>query len=189
MVHTGGTHGFGKTRPWKHPKTGMYWLRKRVPDNLRTQLGKREEKRSLETRDPAKAKQRLAAVLVGLDKRWANLRAGPRTLTEREAHEVAVRVHDARLARYLENPSQHRSDQWDATLGDALSEARAPSIPGAEASDDDKRAYFLIDAIDAKRAAMRAYRERLADEIIATDGLVVDVHSRFTLMRTVAAAI
>ena len=22
-------------RPWKHPKTGIYWLRKRVPDDLR----------------------------------------------------------------------------------------------------------------------------------------------------------
>ncbi|MBS0247330.1 MAG: site-specific integrase [Proteobacteria bacterium] len=176
------------TRPWKHPKTGMYWLRKRVPDDLRTQLGKREEKRSLETRDPAEAKQRLAAVLVELDKRWANLRAGPRVLTEREAHEIAVRIHDAHLARYLENPSQHSGHEWDATLGDLLWEARAPSIPGAGSTEADKKAYFFVDATDAKRAAMRAYCESRADEIIASDGLVVDVNSRFTLMRTVAAA-
>ncbi len=133
----------------------MYWLRKRVPDDLRTQLGKREEKRSLETRDPAEAKQRLAAVLVELDKRWANLRAGPRVLTEREAHEIAVRIHDAHLARYLENPSQHSGHEWDATLGDLLWEARAPSIPGAGSTEADKKAYFFVDATDAKRAAMR----------------------------------
>ena len=30
-------------RPWKHPKTGVYWLRKRVPDDLQTGIGKREE--------------------------------------------------------------------------------------------------------------------------------------------------
>ena len=39
-------------RPWKHPKTGIYWLRKGVPDDLRTAVGKREEKFSLKTRDP-----------------------------------------------------------------------------------------------------------------------------------------
>jgi hypothetical protein len=79
----------------------MYWLCKRGPNDLRTQLGKREEKRSLETRDPAEAKQRLAAVLAELDKRWANLRADPRAPTGREAHEIAVRAHDAHLARSL----------------------------------------------------------------------------------------
>ncbi len=44
-------------RPWKHPKTGIFWLRKRVPDDLRPLVGKREEKRSLHTRDPAEAKR------------------------------------------------------------------------------------------------------------------------------------
>lgn len=43
-------------RPWKHPKTGVYWLRKRVPDDLRAGIGKREEKLTLKTRDPAEAK-------------------------------------------------------------------------------------------------------------------------------------
>ncbi|WP_367275022.1 DUF6538 domain-containing protein [uncultured Bosea sp.] len=36
--------------PWKHPKTGTYWLRKRVPDDLRKLVGKLEEKQSLGTR-------------------------------------------------------------------------------------------------------------------------------------------
>jgi hypothetical protein len=40
------------SRPWKHPKTGIYWLRKGVPDDLREAVGKREEKFSLKTRDP-----------------------------------------------------------------------------------------------------------------------------------------
>ena len=31
------------SRPWKHPKTGVYWLRKRVPDALQRLVGKREE--------------------------------------------------------------------------------------------------------------------------------------------------
>src|SRR5215213_10558112 len=33
-------------RPWKHPKTGVYWFRRRVPTRLLAAVGKREEKRS-----------------------------------------------------------------------------------------------------------------------------------------------
>ncbi|MGO9238438.1 MAG: DUF6538 domain-containing protein [Methylocella sp.] len=56
-------------RPWKHPKTGIYWLRKRVPDDLRPILGKREEKRSLGTRDSAEAKRLHAQALAELEQR------------------------------------------------------------------------------------------------------------------------
>ncbi len=62
-------------RPWKHPKTGIYWLRQRVPDDLRPLLGKREEKRSLGTRDCAEVKRLHAQALIELEQRWTNLRA------------------------------------------------------------------------------------------------------------------
>jgi hypothetical protein len=45
------------TRPWKHPKTGIYQLRKAVPKELPGLVGKREEKLSRDTRDPVVAKQ------------------------------------------------------------------------------------------------------------------------------------
>ena len=45
------------SRPWKHPRTGIYWLRKRVPAALIAVVGKREEKHSLKTRDPGEAKR------------------------------------------------------------------------------------------------------------------------------------
>lgn len=41
------------SRPWKHPKTGIYWLRRGVPDDLRPIIGKREIKLSLKTKTPA----------------------------------------------------------------------------------------------------------------------------------------
>ena len=41
------------SRPFKHPKTGIFWLRKRVPKDLVSIVGKAEVSRSLETRDPA----------------------------------------------------------------------------------------------------------------------------------------
>ena len=78
------------SRPWKHPKTGVYWLRKRVPDDLQKLVGKREEKQSLGTRDPAEAKRKHLAALTAVEERRANLRVAPRTLTEREACGIAL---------------------------------------------------------------------------------------------------
>ena len=85
------------SRPWKHPKTGIYWLRKRVPDELQKLVGKREEKQSLGTRDPAEAKRKHLAALTAVEEGWANLRGAPRTLTEREAYEIALHAHDSWL--------------------------------------------------------------------------------------------
>jgi len=104
------------SRPSKHPKTGIYQLRKVVPDDLRKLVGKREEKVSLRTRDPAEAKVRHAKALAELEARWANLRAGPKSLSEREAHQLATVAHDRWLEQYRDNPSQQTS--WDTELGD-----------------------------------------------------------------------
>ena len=106
------------SRPWKHPNSGVYWLRKRVPDDLRAQIGKREEKRSLGTRNPEEAKRRHAQLMTELDERWNNLRAGPRNLTEREAHEIAARAYEQHLAKYSENPSEQKI--WDLKIGENL---------------------------------------------------------------------
>ena len=106
------------SRPWKHPKSGVYWLRKGVPEDLRKLVGKREEKRSLQTRDPAEAKRRHSEALAEIEGRWANLRAGPKALTEREAHQLAVAVHNRWLQQYLENPSEQTA--WNVDLADRL---------------------------------------------------------------------
>lgn len=74
------------SRPAKHPKTGVYWLRKHIPSDL---VGKLAEKKSLETCDPAGGKHRHAELLAELEGQWANLRLGPRTITDREAHLLA----------------------------------------------------------------------------------------------------
>jgi hypothetical protein len=105
-------------RPWKHPNSGVYWLRKRVPDDLRALVGKREEKRSLGTRNPEEAKRRHAQLLIELDARWSNLRAGPRKLTEREASAISAKIYDQQIARYAENPSEQKA--WNVEIGKTL---------------------------------------------------------------------
>ena len=106
------------SRPWKHPNSGVRWLRKGVPEDLRALAGKREEKRSLRTRDPVEAKRRHAEALAEIEQQWANLRAGPKALTEREAHQIALIVHDRWLQRHLDNPSQQTS--WNVDLADRV---------------------------------------------------------------------
>lgn len=89
-------------RPWKHPQTGIYWLRKRVPDDLRAAVGKREEKFSLKTREPAEAKRLHAAALVALEERWRNLRSPVRKLDNAELHGVSLGAAGRRESRYLD---------------------------------------------------------------------------------------
>ena len=101
-------------RPWKHPKTGVYWLRKGVPEELRPLVGKREEKRSLKTRDPAEAKRLHLEALSELEAKWANLRSGPRPLTERqltqkEAHALASVCYDRIVTHFSTTPANRRS--------------------------------------------------------------------------------
>jgi hypothetical protein len=48
-------------QPWRHPKTGVYWYRRTVPEALRGVVGKREWKRTLNTKDASEAKRKYIA--------------------------------------------------------------------------------------------------------------------------------
>lgn len=75
--------------PQKHPKTGVYWFRQRVPPDLRAILGKTEVTRSLGTKDPHEAKILHGPVLAEVAEQWANLRRGQQSLSHRELHALA----------------------------------------------------------------------------------------------------
>jgi hypothetical protein len=82
------------SRPWKHPKTGIYWLRKGVPDDLRAAVGKREEKFSLKTRNPDEAKRLHAQALIEIEQRWSNLRAPVRKLDNSELYRISIGIYE-----------------------------------------------------------------------------------------------
>src|SRR5690348_6286086 len=82
------------TRPWKHPDSGYYWFRKRVPDDLREAIGKREERFSLGTREPNEAKRLHAQKLAEVEERWSNLRRGQRPLSPEDIAREAAAVGD-----------------------------------------------------------------------------------------------
>src|ERR1700733_11548314 len=179
-----GTMSLAMARPWKHPNSGVYWLRKRVPDDLLKLVGKREEKRSLQTRDPVEAKRRHAEALAEIESRWANLRVGPKTPTEIEAHQMVAAVHDRWLQQHQDNPSQQTS--WRTDLADRLF---APL--GALTMDDirSRKSLTNFDPDAFETLKMEKWCQEVADERLAAYGLVVDDGSRRKLAVAIGAAV
>jgi hypothetical protein len=99
------------TRPQKHPDSGYYWFRKRVPDDLRDLVGKREERFSLGTRDPSEAKRLHALRLAEVEERWANLRIGQRPLSQDDIARLASEIGE-QLRRQLE-ADPYQPLRWD----------------------------------------------------------------------------
>ena len=106
------------SRPWKHPDSGYYWFRRRVPDDLRAQVGKREERFSLGTRDPNEAKRLHALKLAEIEERWSNLRKSRQDLSGDEiAREAALAA--ASVQRQLDLDPYQTID-WDVNVGATL---------------------------------------------------------------------
>jgi integrase len=76
-------------RPFKHPKTGVYWFRKAVPKDLQGVIGKREFTRTLKTKEPAEARTAHAKVAAEVDKHWQALRSPAESLTNKQAVALA----------------------------------------------------------------------------------------------------
>ena len=173
------------SRPFKHPRTGIYWLRRRVPQDLVAVVGHREIQRSLGTRDPAEAKQKLVQALAELDAQWAALKKGPREITEREAHAYAVSVHDAWLAKHCDNPSYQ--EFWLTNLHSRLwpNSYLNGREPVQEESSED-----IIDIISDKLwvEKMRNYCYEAAEKILSRYGFAKDSASMWKTARAVSEA-
>ncbi|WP_236414356.1 DUF6538 domain-containing protein [Pseudomonas syringae] len=80
-------------QPFKHPQSGVFYFRRRVPDDLRPALG-REYKRSLQTRDIGEAKGRHAAEWIKSEEAFALARAqlsGAEVLSAKDVQQLAAR--------------------------------------------------------------------------------------------------
>jgi integrase len=167
-------------RPWKHPQTGIYWLRRRVPDDLRLLLGKREEKQSLRTREPAEAKQRHAQAMAELEARWASLRRGARELSAPEAFAVAGPLYADLLAHYTARPETFPADiPLDARLW-------SPPPSQTAGAPTSRWVSAALEAGWLERHELQARCRALADKRLATLGLIVDAESRERVARAAA---
>lgn len=63
------------TRPTKHPKTGVYRIRMRVPQDLRAALGTGERIVTLRTKDPKEAAAKAPAAVAKLKAEFNAARA------------------------------------------------------------------------------------------------------------------
>jgi len=170
------------SRPWKHPATGVYWFRKGVPECLRALVGKREEKISLRTKDPAEAKVRHAKISAEVELRWSNLRLGRRTLSEKEAHAMAGEMHHHCLELFSENPSQ---GFWDSRVGATLwadvpiAVEQMRSLPEWEKADPD---FF-------RRKQIEEWCRSQALKELSSRGIEVDTVGQSNLARAIGAAL
>ena len=71
-------------RPFKHPRSGVYYFRKAVPEELRPILKRVEVLRSLGTKDPAEARRLHAEVAAQVEREWTAQRQPARSLTFQE---------------------------------------------------------------------------------------------------------
>jgi AcrR family transcriptional regulator len=62
------------TKPWKHPKTGVYWFRKVVPAALRQAIGRTEFRLTLGTKDRREAEARYPVVAERIERILADAR-------------------------------------------------------------------------------------------------------------------
>ena len=177
------------SRPTKHPKTGIYWLRRRIPADLVEKLGRREVTKSLETRDPDEAKRKHAALLLELDTQWTRLREGSRQISDRETHLLAKPVGDAWFSQFEENPSEQLL--WHTEIYDGMW-TRYP-LPEVEAIDG---VSDVADPIPGQRPIENIFwnsmRGRCFDEarkILASNNFADEPLSLLKVAKAVGAAI
>ena len=63
-------------QPFRHPDSGIYYLRRRVPDDLRAIIGKTEIRRSLNTRNHHQAKAAFAVAYAESERLFTDARKG-----------------------------------------------------------------------------------------------------------------
>lgn len=101
------------SRPWKHPDSGVFYLRRAVPDALKPVLGKTMEKVSLGTRDPAEARVRHAEMLADLELRWLALKKGTVKLSHKQ---IVVRTLETLNSGAPTLGFGPGSDHWDKAV-------------------------------------------------------------------------
>ncbi|MGO8297950.1 DUF6538 domain-containing protein [Rhizobium ruizarguesonis] len=170
------------SRPQKHPKTGIYQFRKRVPEKLQGLLGKKEEKLSLGTRNLAEAKVLHARIAADVEERWHLLAAGSQSLSEKQAMGVAGEVYRDLIAQYDENPSALPLSQ---VLFDAAHiQKKKPRVMIA-GSNPELAAMMLQKALDRSKARV----PDLVESFLQKKGLRLDPQSLKMVVDRVGTAV
>ncbi|MEQ1942390.1 DUF6538 domain-containing protein [Mesorhizobium sp. VNQ89] len=149
------------SRPFKHKKTGVYYLRERVPADLVALVGRREIWKSLGTKEPAIAKERHAEEKRKLDLRWKALRSKPEPLPHQQLVALSGKLYRRVMAINEAEPGE--PEIWQQTLR-------------------------IVGEIDGRADAMEQWYGESADAILLEEGLVTDNYSRARLIQEAHSA-
>lgn len=143
----------GMSRPTKHKKTGVYYLRKRVPLHLVEIVGASVVKRSLGTKDPAEAKIAHRAAETSLLELWAGLAKGAQYLDDEQVEALAGEIYNDELGRFgkVRSFAAANVHWWHVARNAEVVDGTAVPAPS-----EDRREYVLTFAnvyIDRKLAA------------------------------------
>jgi integrase len=122
----------------KHPKTGVFYYRRVVPQNLRAALGQTEIRISLGTKDSREAKRRLPEKAAAVEAKFAAAGRGPVSLTHQQTVALAGAWYQRELARREVDPGpvellQVEFDQLEFALeGGKWRQAEAARADAAE---------------------------------------------------------
>lgn len=173
-------------RPWKHPDTGIYYFRKAVPLDLRPRLKKREEKRSLGTRDPDEARSLHMGVAAEVDASWRRIRAQAgdepevRSLTQKQVHAMAGEIYRLMVAAHEDEPG--RPERWKTELRkDQYAKPASERAPGI-------RPPGRIFGVGPRNTAIRRHGE-FVDAFLSEHGIALDRDSRERLIMATASAL
>ena len=146
------------SRPFAHPKTGVYWLRKVVPANLCAVVGKRELKATLETKDQAEAKRRMPAVLERFDGILTAARTGERRASERAIQAICGQWYREQDAQLGDEPGpavnwEAAQDEIEGSLdpGETWTDAGLSAEARQEAARLLERSGHLADPVSVRR--------------------------------------
>jgi hypothetical protein len=160
------------TRPTKHPKTGVYQIRRRVPKALQGIIGKAERVISLGTKDPEEAKRRAPAANRKIDEEFAAARATlepVRRLSHREIAALCGELYRETVGHWEDDPgtaedwkayADHLHDELerDETTGDAVGPSPADL---AEAKRITQARGIPADFDSIRRLAVAFYKTKL----------------------------
>lgn len=142
-------------RPYKHPKTGVYYFRQRVPTDLRRLLGDKIVSRSLHTKDKEQAKVRNAVEVQRQAMIWERHRKQPEPLPHAQIVALSgILYRDVMTALELE-PGE--ASVWQEVLN-------------------------LLDRVASAPGGLAKWYGFEADRLLLEKGLVTDDASRARLL-------
>ncbi len=147
--------------PIKHPKSGIYHIRVRVPADLVHEVGRKEVGKSLRTRDITEAKSKFATELAAYHKRWASLRSKPAPLPYKQIVALAGRTYHRMMVALEAEPGE--PEMWENVKG-------------------------LNQRLDESEDKLETWYGPSVDELLEEEGLVVDDYTRTRLLAEVRNA-